>query len=174
MTTYVLAGGCFWCLDAVYRRIRGVTGVESGYSGGEGSATYERVSTGETGYAESVRLTFDESIIPRETILDIFFLIHNPTTPNRQGNDVGPQYRSAMFYAGDEQKQAFVAAMERAKQHWDDPIVTEITPLKEFVSAEAEHQDYFANHPENPYCSIVIEPKIVKARQKYTKWFEEK
>lgn len=173
MTTYVLAGGCFWCLDAVYRRLRGVTTVESGYAGGEGLATYQRVSTGETGYAESTRITFDETIIPRETILDIFFLIHNPTTLNRQGNDIGPQYRSAMFYSDDDQKQAFTAAMERAKQHWDDPIVTELAPLREFVPAETEHQDYFTNHPENPYCQVVIEPKIVKARSNYTKWFKE-
>lgn len=173
MTTYVLAGGCFWCLDAVYRRIKGVARVESGYAGGEGRATYERVSTGETGYAESVRLTFDESVIPADTILDIFFLIHNPTTLNRQGNDIGPQYRSAMFYADDEQKQAFASAIERARKHWDDPIVTEIAPLKNFVSGEKEHQDYFTNHPENPYCSIVIEPKITKARAKFTKWFKE-
>lgn len=173
MTTYVLAGGCFWCLDAVYRRLRGVTQVESGYAGGEGPATYERVSTGETGYAESTRITFDEAIIPREIILDIFFLIHNPTTPNRQGNDVGPQYRSTMFYADEQQKQQFEAAMDRAKAHWDDPIVTELAPLQEFIPAETEHQDYFANHPENPYCQVVIEPKIVKARSTYTKWFKE-
>jgi len=173
MTTYTLAGGCFWCLDAVYRRLRGVISVDSGYCGGEGPTTYARVSTGETGYAESVQVTFDESVIPAETILDIFFLIHNPTTLNRQGNDIGPQYRSAMFYTDDSQKEAFEVALERAKQHWDDPIVTEITPFKNFVSGEEEHQDYFTNHPENPYCSIVIEPKISKARQAYTKWFME-
>lgn len=173
MTTYVLAGGCFWCIDAVFRRIKGVDKVESGYAGDEGPATYERVATGETGYAESVRLTFDESVIPAETVLDIFFLIHNPTTLNRQGNDVGPQYRSAMFYTDDQQKQAFEAAMERARKHWDDPLVTELSPLTEFTPAEPEHQDYFNNHPENPYCSIVIEPKIVKARANYTKWFKE-
>lgn len=173
MTTYVLAGGCFWCLDAVYRRLRGVISVESGYAGGEGPATYARVSTGETGYAESVQITFDESIIPASAILDIFFLIHNPTTLNRQGNDIGPQYRSAMFYFDDEQKEMLEAALERAKEHWNDSIVTEITPLKNFVSGEEEHQDYFTNHPENPYCSLVIEPKIVKARHAYTKWFKE-
>jgi peptide-methionine (S)-S-oxide reductase len=173
MTTYVLAGGCFWCLDAVYRRLRGVISVESGYAGGEGPATYARVSTGETGYAESVQITFDESIIPASTILDIFFLIHNPTTLNRQGNDIGPQYRSAMSYFDDAQKEMFEAALERAKEHWNDPIVTEISPLKNFVSGEEEHQDYFTNHPENPYCSLVIEPKIVKARHAYTKWFKE-
>lgn len=173
MTTYVLAGGCFWCLDAVYRRLRGVISVESGYAGGEGPATYARVSTGETGYAESVQITFDESIIPASAILDIFFLIHNPTTLNRQGNDIGPQYRSVMFYFDDAQKEIFEAALERAKEHWNDPIVTEISPLKNFVSGEEEHQDYFTNHPENPYCSLVIEPKIVKARHAYTKWFKE-
>ena len=173
MTTYVLAGGCFWCLDAVYRRLRGVISVESGYAGGEGPATYARVSTGGTGYAESVQITFDESIIPASAILDIFFLIHNPTTLNRQGNDIGPQYRSVMFYFDDAQKEMFEAALERAKEHWNDPIVTEISPLKNFVSGEEEHQDYFTNHPENPYCALVIEPKIVKARHVYTKWFKE-
>jgi peptide-methionine (S)-S-oxide reductase len=173
MTSYVLGGGCFWCLDAVYRRIRGVIKVESGYAGGEGSATYERVSTGRTGYAEAVRLTFDESVIPPATILDIFFLIHNPTTLNRQGNDVGSQYRSIMFYADETQEHEFKSATTRARQHWDDPIVTEIVPLTAFVPAEEEHQDYFNNHPESSYCSIVIEPKIVKARSHYTQWFKE-
>lgn len=172
MTTYVLAGGCFWCLDAIYRQIRGITTVESGYSGGKGPATYTRVATGETGYAESVRVSFDESVIPADIILDIFFLSHNPTTLNRQGNDIGPQYRSAMFYADDAQKEVFEAALERAKEHWNDPIVTEISPLKNFVSGEEEHQDYFTNHPENPYCQLIIEPKIIKARQMYTKWFK--
>jgi len=173
MTTYTLAGGCFWCLDAVYRRLRGVTSVESGYAGGKGPATYARVSTGETGYAESVHITFDETAIPSDTILDLFFLIHNPTTLNHQGNDIGPQYRSAMFYADDSQKEAFQTALQRAQKHWNDPIVTEITPLKNFVSGEEDHQDYFTNHPENPYCSLVIEPKIAKARKAYTKWFKE-
>lgn len=174
MITFVLAGGCFWCLDAVYRRIKGVTEVVSGYAGGDvPNPTYEQVSTGRTGHAESVKVTFDETIVTPEVILDLFFLIHDPTTPNRQGNDVGTQYRSAMFYADDEQKRLFEAAVTRAGEHWDDKIVTEILPLTEFYPAEEYHQDYFNNNPGNGYCSIVIAPKIVKARAAYTKYFKE-
>lgn len=172
MTTYVLAGGCFWCLDAVYRRIRGVEKVVSGYTGGDlPYPTYEQVSIGNTGHAEAVQITFDESIIPRNTILDLFFLIHDPTTLNRQGNDIGTQYRSAMFYVDEAQKTAFEAALERAKEHWGDTIVTNIAPLGEFYPAEDYHQDYFNKNPGNGYCSVVIEPKIVKARSAYKEWF---
>lgn len=174
MTTYVLAGGCFWCLDAVYRRMRGVSKVVSGYTGGSiDSPTYEQVSSGTTGHAETVEITFDESIIPREVILDMFFLIHDPTTLNRQGNDVGTQYRSAMFYASNEQQQDFDHAVKRAADHWDKPIVTEITPLKTFYPAESYHQDYFTNNPDGGYCAVVITPKIIKARSAYKKWFME-
>ena len=172
MTTYVLAGGCFWCLDAVFRRLKGVETSVCGYAGGLASdANYATVSTGTTGHAEAVKITFDESVLPTETLLDIFFLIHNPTTKDRQGADVGSQYRSAMFYADDPQKQTFETAIRRAQANWDDPIVTELAPLDAFYEAEPEHQDYFANNPTNGYCSIVIAPKIVKARQAYTKWF---
>lgn len=172
MTTYVLAGGCFWCLDAVYRRIKGVESVVSGYAGGDTpEPTYEQVSSGDTGHAEAIQVTFDESIIPSETILDIYFLIHDPTTLNRQGNDAGTQYRSGMFYSNDTQKQEFEAAIERAKSHWDSQIVTELTQLDTFYPAEAYHQDYFNNNPGNGYCSVVIEPKIVKARAAYKDWF---
>jgi len=174
MTTYVLAGGCFWCIDAVFRRLKGVENSISGYAGGTAEeAKYYTVATGKTGHAESVQVTFNETIIPAETLLDIFFLIHDPTTLNRQGGDEGPQYRSAMFYEDDAQKEIFEAAIERAKTHWDDPIVTELTPLDVFFEAEPEHQDYFNNNPGNGYCSIVIAPKIIKARQAYTKWFKE-
>lgn len=174
MATYVLAGGCFWCLDAVYRRIRGVTGIVSGYTGGNVPApTYEQVSTGTTGHAEAVEVTFDESVIPAETILDLFFLIHDPTTLNRQGNDVGTQYRSAMFYADASQKLEFENARDRANQHWGDTIVTEVTMLDKFYPAEEYHQDYFNKNPGNGYCSVVIEPKIVKARAAYKEWMKE-
>lgn len=172
MTTYVLAGGCFWCLDAVYRRLKGVESVVSGYTGGNiTEPSYEQVSTGTTGHAEAVQITFDESIIPGDTILDLFFLIHDPTTLNRQGNDVGTQYRSAMFYSSDTQRAEYEAARERAQQHWDSPIVTEIQALDTFYEAEAYHQNYFANTPGNGYCAVVIAPKIVKARSAYTQWF---
>ncbi len=174
MTTYVLAGGCFWCLDAVFRRLDGVTQSTCGYAGGtKEEADYYRVASGQTGHAESVRVTFDESKLPKEDLLDMFFLIHNPTTLNRQGADTGPQYRSAMFYESDEQKAGFEAAADRAQNHWDDPIVTEITPLDAFYEAEPEHQDYFTNNPANPYCSVVINPKVVKAKKEYAKYFKE-
>ena len=174
MTTYVLAGGCFWCLDAVFRRLKGVKASVCGYVGGnEKDANYYRVASGNTGHAESVQVTFDESILPARDLLDIFFLIHDPTTKDRQGNDVGPQYRSAMFYSNEKQKNEFEAAIERAEKHWDNTIVTELTPLEAFYEAEPEHQDYFNNNPANPYCSVVISPKIIKARASYNKYFKE-
>lgn len=174
MTTYVLAGGCFWCLDAVYRRIEGVENVICGYTGGDvPTPTYDQVSLGLTGHAESIEITFDELIIPGDIILDLFFLIHDPTTSNRQGNDIGTQYRSAMFYVDETQKQTYEAARKRAETHWKNPIVTEVTQLGMFYPAEDYHQDYFNKNPENGYCSIVIEPKIVKARNEYKKWFRE-
>lgn len=173
MTSFVLGGGCFWCLDALYRQIRGVTEVESGYAGGEGTPDYYRVATGTTGYAEVVRVTFDEKVIPTETILDIFFTMHNPTTLNRQGADIGTQYRSVMFYQDNAQQQAFQAAQKRAQTLWNDPIVTEIVPLEKFYRAEEEHQDYFRKNPASGYCSVVIEPKIVKARSHFKQWFKE-
>lgn len=175
MTTYVLAGGCFWCLDAVYRRLSGVSKVVSGYAGGTvDSPTYDEVSTGTTGHAEVVQITFDEAVIPPEVILDLFFLIHDPTTLNRQGNDVGPQYRSAMFYNGETQKERFEAAINRAGEHWDaQKIVTQLEPLTIFWPAEDYHQDYFNKNPGNGYCSIVITPKIVKARKAYRDYFKD-
>jgi len=161
-------------LDAVFRGLKGVESSPCGYAGGEEKdASYYAVASGKTGHAESVQVTFDETVIPKETILDIFFLIHDPTTKDRQGNDVGPQYRSAMFYESEQQKAEFEAAIERAKTHWGNQIVTELTPLEKFYEAEPEHQDYFNNNPANGYCSIVIAPKIVKARHAYTKWFKE-
>ena len=174
METATLAGGCFWCLDAIYRRLKGVDKVYSGYAGGKNpDPSYYEVASGDTGHAEVVQITFDESVIPPETILDLFFLIHDPTTLNKQGADVGTQYRSAMFYKDDEQRKQFEAAALRAKTHWEDPIVTEITQLDTFYPAEDEHQDYFNKNPGNGYCTIVIAPKIVKARSAYTKWFKE-
>jgi peptide-methionine (S)-S-oxide reductase len=174
MKTYTLAGGCFWCLDAVFRRLKGVESSLCGYAGGsEEDAKYYTVASGKTAHAESVQIVFDETVIPKEIILDLFFLIHDPTTKDRQGNDVGPQYRSAMFYENDAQKADFEAAIERAKTHRDGTIVTELTHLEKFYEAEPEHQDYFNNNPGNGYCSIVIAPKIVKARKEYLKWFKE-
>lgn len=174
MDSFVLAGGCFWCLDGVYRQIRGVSDVVSGFAGGTADdAEYYQVASGRTDHAECVQVIFDETIIPSETILDIFFLIHDPTTLNRQGADKGPQYRSAMFYANEPQKDLFTAAISRAQEHWDNPIVTTLEPLEGFYPADAEHQDYFAQNPANPYCSIVIQPKVLKARQAYASWLKE-
>lgn len=174
MTTYTLAGGCFWCIDAVFRRLKGVESSLCGYAGGnEKDAQYYTVSTGKTAHAESVQVTFNETIIPKETILDIFFFIHNPTTKNRQGNDIGPQYRSVVFYEGERQKADFRAAIQRASPYWDEPIVTELVPLEAFYEAEPEHKDYFTKNPMNGYCSIVITPKVVKARKAYKTWFKE-
>lgn len=172
MTTYTLAGGCFWCLDGVFRRLNGVQSSVSGYAGGsQQDAEYYRVASGATGHAEAVQVTFDESVLPADDLLDIYFLIHDPTTLNRQGADTGPQYRSAMFYENDRQKADFERAISRAQAHWNDPIVTEITPLERFYDGEPEHQDYFANNPANPYCSVVINPKLLKARAKYRTYF---
>lgn len=173
MTEYVLGGGCFWCIDAVYRRLKGVVKTDCGYAGGhDASPNYQRVSSGTTGHAEVVRVTFDESIISPDTILDIFFLIHNPTTINQQGADVGTQYRSIMLAADENQKQLFEAASERAANLWDDPIVTSILPLEMFYPAEDEHQDYFNKNPESGYCQVVIAPKISNARAAYAQWFK--
>jgi peptide-methionine (S)-S-oxide reductase len=173
MTTYVLGGGCFWCLDGVYAQLKGVASVESGYAGGDKPARYWDVVSGNTGHAEVTRVTFDESVIPGDVILDMFFLIHDPTSLNKQGADEGTQYRSTMMYASDEQKVVFEAARDRAQMLWQKPIVTEIVPLKEFYIAEAEHQDYYAQNSEAGYCQIVINPKISKARHTYDEWFKE-
>ncbi|HET8883877.1 MAG TPA: peptide-methionine (S)-S-oxide reductase MsrA [Candidatus Saccharimonadales bacterium] len=173
MTTYVLGGGCFWCLDGVYAQLRGVTNVESGYAGGDGPADYWHVVSGRTGHAEVTRVTFDEDIIPAEVILDMFFLIHDPTSLNRQGADEGTQYRSTMMYMDDTQKAAFQSAFNRAQKLWDSPIMTEIVPLTTFYPAESDHQNYYNQNPEAGYCQIVIVPKIIKARQSYNEWFVE-
>ena len=173
MTTYVLGGGCFWCLDGVYAQLRGVTSVESGYAGGDQPADYWRVVSGRTGHAEVVRITFDETVIPAETILDIFFLIHDPTSLNKHGADEGTQYRSIMMYTDEAQHQAFQTALDKAQGIWNQPIVTEITPLKTFYPAEPEHQDYYANNALTGYCQIVIDPKIAKTRAQYASWFKQ-
>lgn len=172
MTTYVLAGGCFWCLDAVFRKLKGINTSLCGYAGGtERDADYYRVASGRTDHAEAVQITFDESIISSQVVLDIFFLLHDPTTPNQQGADKGPQYRSALFYKDEAHKTEFEAAIARAQANWESPIVTELAPLEKFYEAEPEHQDYFNNNPANPYCSIVISPKVLKARREYKEWF---
>jgi peptide-methionine (S)-S-oxide reductase len=168
MTT--LGGGCFWCLEAVYDDLRGVTDVVSGYAGGHiPNPTYKQVCTKQTGHAEVVQVTFDPSEISYKEILEVFFTIHDPTTLNRQGNDVGPQYRSAIFTHNEEQKRVAEQVIQEmeAADIWDNPIVTEITRLDVFYLAEDYHQEYFKNHPNAIYCQLVIAPKVAKFRKKY-------
>ena len=165
MKTYVVSGGCFWCLDAAYRVLRGVTAVVSGYTGGEGEhPTYEQICTGRTGHAEAVAVTFDPDVIPSDVILDAFFTMHDPRQLNRQGNDSGTQYRSAMFYRDGEEQALFEAARQRAEDTWGGGVVTEITPLAAFYDAEDYHQDFFAKNPTQGYCLAVAAPKVSKVR----------
>ena len=171
MQTYVLAGGCFWCLDAVYRTLDGVSDVVSGYTGGTvADPSYELVCTGTTGHAEAVAVTFDETKIPGSVILDAFFTLHDPRQLNRQGADVGTQYRSAMFYADDAQKALFEEAIARADDIWDGGIVTTLEPLGEFYRAEEYHQDFFAKNPGQGYCLAVAVPKVNKVRKAFSEY----
>ena len=168
MKTYVLAGGCFWCLDAAYRVLRGVSEVVSGYTGGASpNPTYEQICTGRTGHAEAVAVTFDPEIIPSDVILDAFFTMHDPRQLNRQGNDVGTQYRSAMFYRAEEERVLFEAARDRASDTWGGDVVTEITALETFYDAEEYHQDFFAKNPHQGYCLAVAVPKVSKVRASF-------
>jgi peptide-methionine (S)-S-oxide reductase len=161
-----LAGGCFWCLEAVYLELRGVHGVKSGYAGGHvANPTYEQVCGKRTGHAEVVQVTFDPAEISFEELLEVFFTIHDPTTKDRQGNDVGPQYRSAIFFHSPEQERAARTQLAAAQAHWDDPIVTEVEPLEKFWPAETYHDNYFARNPQNPYCAVVVAPMVAKARK---------
>jgi peptide-methionine (S)-S-oxide reductase len=173
MTTYVLGGGCFWCLDAIYRQVSGVSSVASGYAGGhDETPNYYRVVSGLTGHAEVVEIVFDETIIPPEVILDIYLLSHDPTSLNRQGADVGDQYRSIMLYKNDGQKLEFESAVKRSAGLFDKPIVTVIQKLDNFYPAEDEHQDYFNKNPATGYCSVVIAPKLTKVRSQYRQWLK--
>ncbi|MBV8718368.1 MAG: peptide-methionine (S)-S-oxide reductase MsrA [Chloroflexi bacterium] len=166
--TAVLGGGCFWCLEAVYNELRGVSSVISGYAGGSvPNPSYEQVCGGRTGHAEVVQLTFDSSEISFRDILDVFFTIHDPTTLNRQGNDVGEQYRSIILYSSEEQEGVAQEAIAAASALWPRPIVTQVVPLERFYPAEAYHQNYFERNPYQPYCQIIIAPKVAKARQKF-------
>ena len=165
-----LGGGCFWCLEAVYEQLKGVIGVESGYAGGAvPSPTYQQVCTGRTGHAEVVQVTFDPEVIPFEDLLGVFFAIHDPTTLNRQGADVGTQYRSAIFYHDEKQRAVAEAVIRRieAEGIWDEVIVTEVTPLEVFYKAEDYHQEYYRRNLGQPYCQAVIAPKVAKFRRQY-------
>ncbi|MGJ0204813.1 peptide-methionine (S)-S-oxide reductase MsrA [Leucobacter sp. gxy201] len=173
MTTFVLAGGCFWCLDAAYRPLDGVTEVLSAYTGGSvPHPSYEAVCTGATGHAEAVAVTFDEAVIPAEVILDAFFTMHDPTQLNRQGGDVGTQYRSAMFPADAAQRAQFEAAIERASEWFSAPLVTTIEPLGELYPAEDYHQDFFAKNPTQGYCLAVAVPKANKVRARFAEYLK--
>lgn len=165
-----LGGGCFWCLEAVYERVEGVASVRSGYAGGTApSPTYEQVCSGATGHAEVVQVAFDSGVISYGDILEIFFAIHDPTTPDRQGHDVGTQYRSVIFHHGDEQRASardVIAGLEAAGI-WDAPLVTQVIALETFWPAESYHQEYFRQNPSQPYCQAVVAPKVAKFRQKF-------
>jgi len=166
--TLTLGGGCFWCLEAVFTELNGVTRVESGFSGGHVSnPSYTEVSDGRTGHAEVVEITFDPAVVSRDTILKAFFTIHDPTTLNRQGNDVGDQYRSIAFFTNAEQKAAIEKAIQAtaASHEWSGTIVTQVVPLTKFYKAEDYHQEYFKLHGSQPYCQLVIAPKVAKFRK---------
>jgi peptide-methionine (S)-S-oxide reductase len=172
-----LAGGCFWCLEAVYDRLEGVISVESGYTGGHTpNPTYKRICDGDTGHAEVVRVTIDPSSVSYRELLEVFFSIHDPTTPNRQGNDVGTQYRSAIFYHSPEQKAEAEQIIRElsAEKAFGAPIVTEVVPAAEFYMAEGYHQEYFEHNPNQPYCQFVVAPKVAKFRQKWAKRLKQK
>lgn len=171
MQTATLGGGCFWCLEAVFQQLRGVSAVQPGYAGGHvPHPTYEQVCTGTTGHAEVVQITFDPSVITYRDLLEVFFSIHDPTTPDRQGEDVGPQYRSIILYHNDEQRQTAEAVIRELEQSgaWDDPVVTQVVPLESFYPAEEYHKDYFRRNPDRPYCRLVIAPKVGKFRRRFS------
>jgi len=168
--TAVFGAGCFWCVEAIYQRVNGVKDIESGYAGGHvQDPTYRQVTTGKTGHAEVIKLEYDPSVISFEELLEVFWHTHNPTTLNRQGADVGTQYRSAIFYLTEEQKEVAEKSLEKtdASDLWEDPIVTEIAPLSNYSTAEDYHQNYFNNNPNAGYCSVVIAPKLAKFKKDF-------
>lgn len=167
-----LGGGCFWCLEAVFRRLRGVVSVDSGYAGGEtADPTYEAVCTGTTGHAEVVQIEYRPEEIGFEDLLQVFFAVHDPTTPNRQGHDVGPQYRSIVLFHDDEQRRLAEAMIRRLENEgaFENPVVTQVEPLERFYPAEAYHRDYFERNGRQPYCQVVIAPKLGTFRQQFAK-----
>jgi peptide-methionine (S)-S-oxide reductase len=172
----VFGGGCFWCTEAVFKMLKGVNSVDPGYAGGNiPNPTYEQVSTGRTGHAEAVRIEYDPKWVAYETLLTIFFGSHDPTTLNRQGADIGTQYRSVIFYSNPQQKEAaenFINALNKSSDY-GDPIVTEVQPLDTFYPAENYHKDYFAHHPNQPYCLVVINPKLDKVKHKFAELLKE-
>lgn len=173
--TAILASGCFWCTEAVFEHVKGVSKVESGYIGGQvDNPSYNQVCSGTTGHAEAVRITFDPSVIPYQDILGIFFATHDPTQLNRQGHDIGTQYRSAVFYQSEAEKQELQAFIDdlRQKNIYDKAIVTTLEPATTFYEAEDYHQSYFTNNPAQPYCMAVITPKVIKFRKQYSQYLD--
>lgn len=163
-----LAGGCFWCLEAACDQLKGVHSVESGYTGGDApNPSYEEVCSGDTGHAEAVKISFDPDEISYTDLLEVFFTLHDPTTLDRQGNDVGTQYRSAIFYHSPEQKAAAEQTIARLSKSWNDAIVTEVVPAGPFYEAEPYHQEYFQRNPHQPYCQLVVQPKVAKLRKHF-------
>ena len=176
LDTATLAGGCFWCTEAVFERLRGVTSVVSGYAASEvANPSYEQVCSGRTGAAEAIQITFDPSIISYEKLLEIFWHVHDPTTLNRQGNDVGTQYRSGIYYSNDEQKQTALASKETLEKSgaYKKPVVTEIVPFTNFYPAEDYHKEYYDRNRYQPYCQYVIDPKVRKLLKEYRKEVKE-
>jgi peptide-methionine (S)-S-oxide reductase len=171
--TVVLAAGCFWCLDSIARRLIGVSRVRSIYTGGTGPAHYHAVCSGTTGHAEAVEITFDTDQLPAEVVYDIFFSTHDPTTLNRQGYDVGTQYRSAMFYQSPAEKAEFQRAIKAAQKHFAGAIVTTLEPLGTIYEAEPEHQDFHSRQPGLGYCQFIIDPKIAKLRAEWSQWLRQ-
>jgi len=168
-----LGGGCFWCVEAVYQRLNGVISVESGYSGGHvENPTYKQVKQGDTGHAEVVRITFDPTVVPFAEVLKVFLLTHNPTELNRQGEDIGPQYRSVIFYHNEEQKKVALEILKTIEdsKYYSNPIVTEVSPLTNYYKAEDYHQNYFNTNPSQPFCSLVVKSKV----DKFYKLFKDK
>ncbi len=176
LQTAVFGGGCFWCTEAIFLRLRGIESVQSGYTGGKTSnPTYEQVSMGNTGHAEAIQIEFDPSVIQYADLLNVFFATHDPTTLNRQGADVGEQYRSVVFYTTPTQRDEANKFIEQLEQDetFTDPIVTEVTPLDKFWPAESYHQRYYDENPNKPYCQVVINPKLAKLRQKFAPLLKE-
>jgi peptide-methionine (S)-S-oxide reductase len=173
MATYetaTLGGGCFWCIDTLFRELQGVEKVESGYAGGRmANPTYRDVCSGMTGHAEVVQVTFDPLVLSFRDLLGVFFTVHDPTTPDRQGADIGTQYRSIILYHSDEQRETAKQVIDELNREkvWDDPIVTQFVPFTTFYSGEKYHQDYYSQNPNQPYCQIVIAPKVAKFRKAY-------
>ena len=175
MARLVVGGGCFWCIEAAFKGLRGVTSLTSGYAGGYvENPTYEQICGKKTGHAEIVDVDYDENIIDYATLLRVFFTAHDPTQLNRQGNDVGPQYRSIIFVDGQDELESLNQVLTEVSDWFSNPIVTEIAQLSDHIVYPAEdyHQDYFANNPQNPYCSFVVAPKVVKVRKKHSELYE--